>query len=186
MFLFLVFVELERWREGLFVMGKDKKVDPIKLAAKKARAQAKQQKNTIKRNKKELKETGEEDIGKNLLESSSLSSLSFFSFLSYFFSFLSFLFFLESIIAEFIEKDRKRVAVTITSCLQPSPRSNFSLTSLPNNEMILFGGEYCDGESTIVYNDLFRWNVEKNEWKIIESLNTPPPRCSHQSVFFKV
>ena len=44
-------------------MGKDKKSDPSKLAAKKARQQAKQQKNTIKRNKKELKDTGEEDIG---------------------------------------------------------------------------------------------------------------------------
>ena len=51
----------------------------------------------------------------------------------------------------------------------------------------MFGGEYCDGEITIVYNDLFRWNVEKNggEWKRIESINTPPPRCSHQMVYFK-
>lgn len=47
-------------------MGKDKKVDPIKLAAKKAKIKEKQQKNIIKRNKKELKESGEEDIGKNI------------------------------------------------------------------------------------------------------------------------
>ena len=99
---------------------------------------------------------------------------------------MSFISFKDAIIAEFLEKDRKRTAVTITSCSQPTSRSNFSLTSLPNNEMILFGGEFCDGEITIVFNELFRWNVEKNEWKIIESLNTPPPRCSHQAVFFKV
>jgi N-acetylneuraminic acid mutarotase len=47
------------------------------------------------------------------------------------------------------------------------------------------GGEFCDGEHTQVFNELFRWNVEKNEWKCIESLNTPPPRCSHQAVYFK-
>jgi N-acetylneuraminic acid mutarotase len=51
--------------------------------------------------------------------------------------------------------------------------------------MLLFGGEFCDGETTIVYNEVFRWNIERNEWKLIESLNTPPPRCSHQAVFFK-
>jgi hypothetical protein len=28
-------------------------------------------------------------------------------------------------------------------------------------EMLLFGGEYCDGEQTTVYNELFRWNIEK-------------------------
>jgi hypothetical protein len=27
--------------------------------------------------------------------------------------------------------------------------------------MLLFGGEYCDGEQTTVYNELFRWNIEK-------------------------
>jgi len=41
------------------------------------------------------------------------------------------------------------------------------------------------GEVTTVYNELYRWNFDKNEWKLIESLNTPPPRCSHQAVFFK-
>lgn len=51
--------------------------------------------------------------------------------------------------------------------------------------MLLFGGEYSDGEATSVYNELYRWNVEKNEWKHIESLNTPPPRCAHQAVAFK-
>lgn len=30
-----------------------------------------------------------------------------------------------------------------------------------------------------------RWNVEKNEWRQIESPNTPPPRCSHQAAFFR-
>lgn len=93
---------------------------------------------------------------------------------------------IEAILAEFAARDQARVAVSIIPCSQPSPRSNFSLTALPNGEMLLFGGEFCDGEGTTVYNELFRWHVDKNEWKQIESLNTPPPRCSHQAVFFKV
>jgi hypothetical protein len=52
-------------------MGKDKKSDPAKAAAKKARTEAKQQKVLTKRNKKELKETGEEDIGSAISPSSS-------------------------------------------------------------------------------------------------------------------
>jgi hypothetical protein len=32
----------------------------------------------------------------------------------------------------------------------------------------MFGGEFCDGEGTTVFNDLFRWNVEKGggEWYV--------------------
>lgn len=59
------------------------------------------------------------------------------------------------------------------------------MTALPNGELLLFGGEFFDGEETVVYNELYRWNVERNEWRRIDSLNTPPPRCSHQAVIFK-
>ena len=33
-------------------------------------------------------------------------------------------------------------------------------------EMLMFGGEFCDGEGTTVFNELYRWNVEKGggEW----------------------
>lgn len=92
---------------------------------------------------------------------------------------------IEKIIADFSKKESTKTAVTVEVCPQPSPRSNFTLTGLPNGEMILFGGEFSDGQGTVVFNDLYRWNLEKNEWKHIESLNTPPPRCSHQAVFYK-
>lgn len=85
-----------------------------------------------KRNKKEIKDSGEEDI--------------------------------EKILAEFAKKDAERVAVTIRNCLQPSPRSNFTMSTLPNGDMLMFGGEFCDGEKTTVFNDLFLWNIDKNEW----------------------
>lgn len=93
---------------------------------------------------------------------------------------------IDALIAECNAKEQARVAVSISVCAQPSPRSNFSLTLLPNNEFLLYGGEFCDGEDTAIYNDLYRWNVERNEWRHIESLNTPPPRCSHQAVCYKV
>lgn len=136
-------------------MGKGKKADPAKVAAKKAKQAAKQEKSALKANKKEMKMRGEDEED------------------------------IEAILAEHHEREMKRTAVTVSPCAQPSPRSNFSLTALPNNEFLLFGGEYCDGESTKVYNELYRWNIDKNEWKVIESLNTPSPRCSHQAVFFK-
>ena len=56
----------------------------------------------------------------------------------------------ESIIEKFNEKERQRTAVTITVCPQPSPRSNFSMTALPNSEMLMFGGEVCN-----YFNDSF-------------------------------
>lgn len=57
---------------------------------------------------------------------------------------------IESILAEFAAKEQKKNAVTISPCSQPSPRANYSLTTLPNGEMLMFGGESCDGESTVV------------------------------------
>ena len=92
---------------------------------------------------------------------------------------------IESILAEIRLRDSARSAVSVNVVAQPSRRSNFSMTSLPNGDMLMFGGEFCDGQGTVVYNELFQWNVSRNEWRQIESLNTPPPRCSHQAVYFK-
>jgi N-acetylneuraminic acid mutarotase len=130
-----------------------KKVDKVKVEAKKLRQAAKVDKTTNKRVKKEIQQSGEEDI--------------------------------DAILAEFAAKNLAKTAVTVTVCTQPSPRCNFSMTSLPNGDVLIFGGEFFDGEGNEVYNDLFRWNLEKNEWKQIESLNTPSPRCSHQAVLYK-
>jgi hypothetical protein len=38
--------------------------------------------------------------------------------------------------------------------------------------------------TTTVYNELFKWHIDKNEWKRIDSPNAPPPRCSHQAVLY--
>ena len=38
---------------------------------------------------------------------------------------------------------------------------------------------------TFVYGDLYRYDIEKNEWKLISSPNSPPPRSAHQAVAWK-
>lgn len=38
---------------------------------------------------------------------------------------------------------------------------------------------------TYVYGDLYRYDVDKQEWKLVSSPNSPPPRSSHQAVAWK-
>jgi len=42
----------------------------------------------------------------------------------------------------------------------------------------------CD-EQTYVHGDLYRYDVEKQEWKLVSSPNSPPPRSAHQAVAWK-
>ncbi|KAL9273214.1 Kelch domain-containing protein, partial [Drosera capensis] len=69
----------------------------------------------------------------------------------------------------------------------PSPRSNCSLNINPlkESELILFGGEFYNGSKTFVYGDLYRFDVDKQEWKLVCSPNSPPPRSAHQAVAWK-
>lgn len=69
----------------------------------------------------------------------------------------------------------------------PSPRSNCSLTVNPlkETELILYGGEFYNGNKTFVYGDLYRYDVDKTEWKLVSSPNSPPPRSAHQAVAWK-
>jgi len=139
-------------------MGKkDKKTDKDKQIAKQLKKQLKSEKVATKRERKE----------KNALENDGEEDI-------------------EKILKDLAAKEKEKTAVTVTVSLDPpSARANCTMTALPNGDVILFGGEFCDGQSTVVYNDLYRWNVDKNEWKHIESPNSPPPRCSHQSVFYR-
>ncbi|XP_035678169.1 kelch domain-containing protein 4-like [Branchiostoma floridae] len=90
---------------------------------------------------------------------------------------------LEALIAEFQELDRKRTQVTEEPCAPPLPRCNGSLVAHPEKEeLILFGGEYYNGQKTFVYNDLFFYSIKKNEWSQVRIPEGPPPRCAHQAV----
>ncbi|KAM7471487.1 hypothetical protein LguiA_009670 [Lonicera macranthoides] len=71
-------------------------------------------------------------------------------------------------------------------CMVGNRKTN-SLDDLPGieSELILYGGEFYNGNKTFVYGDLYRYDVEKQDWKLISSPNSPPPRSAHQAVAWK-
>nr|CAD1837069.1 unnamed protein product [Ananas comosus var. bracteatus] len=85
------------------------------------------------------------------------------------------------------EEAKKKEVHVEENVLAPSPRSNCSLTINPlkDTELILYGGEFYNGKKTFVYGDLYRYDVEKKEWNLISSPNSPPPRSAHQAVAWK-
>lgn len=87
------------------------------------------------------------------------------------------------IVAKLEAEEAQRKTVTETIVPPPSPRSNFSLISHPEKEeLILFGGEFYNGQTLTVYNELFVYNIPKNEWKQITTRAGPAARCAHQMV----
>uniref|UniRef100_A0A493T611 Kelch domain containing 4 n=1 Tax=Anas platyrhynchos platyrhynchos TaxID=8840 RepID=A0A493T611_ANAPP len=89
---------------------------------------------------------------------------------------------LEALIAEFQNLDAKKTQVIETACPPPSPRLNGSLSAHPEkDELILFGGEYFNGQKTYLYNELYVYNIRKNSWTKLEIPNPPPRRCAHQA-----
>ncbi|XP_076348243.1 kelch domain-containing protein 4-like [Tachypleus tridentatus] len=90
---------------------------------------------------------------------------------------------IESLIAKFQEEDNKKQKVVEEQCLPPSVRSSFTFNAHPDREeLIMFGGEYNNGNKTFMYKDLFIYNIKKNTWSVIHCPLSPPPRCAHQAV----
>ncbi|XP_007477334.2 kelch domain-containing protein 4 isoform X1 [Monodelphis domestica] len=90
---------------------------------------------------------------------------------------------LEALIAQFQTLDAKKTQIVETPCSPPSPRLNASLSPHPEkDELILFGGEYFNGQKTFLYNELYFYNTRKNTWTKVEIPNPPPRRCAHQAV----
>ncbi|KAF6165329.1 hypothetical protein GIB67_018773 [Kingdonia uniflora] len=85
------------------------------------------------------------------------------------------------------EEAKKKEVHVEENVPKPSPRSNGSLNINPlkETELILYGGEYYNGNKTYVYGDLYRCDVDKLEWKLVSSPNSPPPRSAHQAVAWK-
>ncbi|GAA0144998.1 hypothetical protein LIER_05295 [Lithospermum erythrorhizon] len=85
------------------------------------------------------------------------------------------------------EEAKKKEVHVEENVPRPSPRSNCSLTINPlkETELILYGGEFYNGQKTFVYGDLFRYDVDKQQWNLISSPNSPPPRSAHQAVAWK-
>ncbi|CAM9244565.1 unnamed protein product, partial [Lampetra fluviatilis] len=90
---------------------------------------------------------------------------------------------LEALISELRALDAKKTQVVDNPCPPPSPRVNASLVAHPEREeLLLFGGEYFNGQKTFLYNDLFVYNIRKSCWSLVHIPNPPPRRCAHQAV----
>ncbi|XP_039133659.1 kelch domain-containing protein 4 [Dioscorea cayenensis subsp. rotundata] len=95
---------------------------------------------------------------------------------------------IDAILRNIQKEEAKKKEVHIEENVpRPSPRSNCSLilNPLKESELIVYGGEFYNGKKTYVYGDLYRYDIEKNEWKSISSPNSPPPRSAHQAVAWK-
>jgi len=86
------------------------------------------------------------------------------------------------VVKQLQEEEARLQKVTEEICAAPSARSNFSLVAHPEKEeLILYGGEFFNGQKAVVYNDLYFYNIPKNEWKNVRSPG-PTARSSHQMV----
>ena len=91
---------------------------------------------------------------------------------------------IESLVKAIEEEERKRQEVKEVKVDPPSHRSNFSMTVHSDNpEIIFFGGEFYNGQSTKMFNDLLIYNLKRSEWTQIKSPGGPPSRSAHQAGF---
>lgn len=95
---------------------------------------------------------------------------------------------IDAILLNIQKEEAKKKEVHIEDNVPPpSRRSNCSLNINPlkETELIMYGGEFYNGNKTCVYGDLYRYDVDKNEWKLVSSPNSPPPRSAHQAIAWK-
>jgi len=83
-----------------------------------------------------------------------------------------------------IEEDAKNQTEIVEIKLKepPSKRSSFTLTPHPEkDQLIMFGGEFFNGNQAFVYNDLFIYTPKQDRWHQVKSRG-PAPRSGHQAV----
>ncbi|KAF5863717.1 hypothetical protein ETB97_009504 [Aspergillus alliaceus] len=88
---------------------------------------------------------------------------------------------LDSILAQYAEEQARFLKVTEVVSGPPSPRSSATVLASPSNrnELLVFGGEFFDGNLATFFNNLFVYNIDRNEWKEVTSPNSPLPRSGH-------
>lgn len=95
---------------------------------------------------------------------------------------------IKNLVETYIEKAKTTTTPLpgkLVPCDQPSPRASSSFTPIPgsSDEFLIFGGEFYEGSAVVIYNDTYRFNIKKKEWRVLDSPTiAPPPRCSHQCV----
>jgi len=138
------------------MVKKDKK---SKVADKKARVAAKTEKKTAQKEKKSSKKPN-----KNADDSDAESEAD-----------------LDAVLAEYAKQQEAFLRVSEVVSQPPSARASATLIGSPinDNELFLFGGEYFNGQHARFWNDLFIYNVHRDEWKLVTSPNSPLPRSGH-------
>ncbi|RLL99593.1 hypothetical protein CFD26_105245 [Aspergillus turcosus] len=88
---------------------------------------------------------------------------------------------LDAILAQYAEEQAKFLKVTEVVSGPPSPRTSATVLASPSNrnELLIFGGEYFDGTLATFFNNLFVYNIDRDEWKEVTSPNSPLPRSGH-------
>ncbi|KAH8815009.1 hypothetical protein F5884DRAFT_160113 [Xylogone sp. PMI_703] len=88
---------------------------------------------------------------------------------------------LDEVLAEYAKQQEQFLKVSETPCEIPRPRASSTFIASPsnNNELFLFGGEYFNGALATFFNDLYVYLIDRDEWRIVTSPNTPLPRSGH-------
>jgi hypothetical protein len=88
---------------------------------------------------------------------------------------------LDAVLAEYARQQEQFLKVTETVSEPPTPRGSSAIIGSPgnHNELFLFGGEYFNGALATFYNDLFIYNINRDEWRKVTSRNSPLPRSGH-------
>ena len=91
---------------------------------------------------------------------------------------------IEEMLEAFHKQQLAEVQVSTSVVCIPSRRAgaSFVTSTLNANDIIIFGGEWFDGQKVWMYNDHIIYNTEKNTWTKISSPTQPGPRSSHQTV----
>jgi hypothetical protein len=88
---------------------------------------------------------------------------------------------LDAVLAEYAKKQELFLKVTEVTCGIPRARASSTLIASPanDNELFLFGGEYFNGALATFFNDLYVYMINKDEWRLVTSPNSPLPRSGH-------
>lgn len=88
---------------------------------------------------------------------------------------------MDAVLAEYAKKQELFLKVTETTVEPPRARASATLIASPSNdnEIFLFGGEYFNGALATFFNDLHVYQINRDEWRLVTSPNTPLPRSGH-------
>lgn len=133
------------------------KKDKAKKAAKKERSAQKQEKKAAQKDKKQkAKGSRDDDTDAEDVD-------------------------LDAVLKEYAKQQEQFLKVTETVCDPPAPRGSATFIGSPSksSELLLFGGEYFNGALATFYNNLFVYNINRDEWRLVTSPNSPLPRSGH-------